>query len=175
MLLQSLLLLSGLLPSLACSTVPAAPTSDPHARFDAGDPIEFRFPPTDSDVVSSETTRGRATALLFITTYDMASQVVVKRLGEVLVRFTPRANAAAVVLEPPAHAELLPAYKEALGLPYPVVMADFVTQQRQGPFGDIENVPTLVVLDRSGREVWRHQGPCEARDIEAALERASRR
>lgn len=125
--------------------------------------------------MSSETTRGRATALVFITTYDMVSQLVVKRVGEVLVRFTPRANAAAVVLEPPAYAELLPAYRETLGLPYPVVMADFATQQRQGPFGDIQNVPTVVVLDRSGREVWRHQGPIESRDIEAALERASRR
>jgi hypothetical protein len=90
-------------------------------------------------------------------------------------RFTPRANAAAVVLEAPAYAELLPAYRETLALPYPVVMADFATQQRQGPFGDIQNVPTLVVLDRGGREVWRHQGALEARDIEAALERASAR
>lgn len=173
--LRSLLLTSLFLPSLACSAAPAAPVATPLAQVDTDDPIEFRFPPVGNDLVSSETTRGRATALVFITTYDMVSQLVVKRLGEVLVRFTPRANAAAVVLEPPAHAELLPAYQEALGLPYPVVMADFATQQRQGPFGDIENVPTIVVLDRNGRQVWRHQGPLEARDIEAALERASRR
>jgi hypothetical protein len=150
---------SVLLSGLACSATPVEPASAPYARVDADDPIEFRFPPTGNDVVSSETTRGRATALVFITTYDIASQVVVKRLGEVLVRFTPRANAAAVVLEPPAYVELLPAYRETLGLPYPVVMADFATQQQQGPFGDIHNVPTIVVLYRRGREVWRRQGP----------------
>lgn len=161
--------------SLACRAAPEAPPSNPATHASGEAPLEFRFPPSGDDLVSSETTRGRATALAFITTYDIASQLVARRLGEVVVRFKPRSNAAAVVLEPPAYAELLPTYRETLGLPYPVVMADFATQQREGPFGDIQNVPTLVVLDRSGREVWRHQGALEARDIEAALERASAR
>jgi hypothetical protein len=171
LLLAEVLLTAGLACSTAPETAPATPTS--HTPADA--PLEFRFPPSGHDIVSSETTRGRATALAFITTYDISSQLVARRLGEVVVRFKPRSNAAAVVLEPPAYAELLPTYRETLGLPYPVVMADFATQQRQGPFGDIQNVPTLVVLDRSGREVWRHQGALEAREIEAALERASAR
>lgn len=148
-----------------------APSSAQHET--AGAPLEFAFPPNGEDVVSSEATRGRVTALAFITTYDMVSQIVVKRLGEVLVRFTPRANAAAIVLEPPLYAELLSIYREQLSLPFPVVMADFATQQGQGPFGGIQRVPTLVVLDRLGREVWRHQGPLEVAEIEAALRRAS--
>ncbi len=160
---------------LACSSAPEAAPATPSSHTPSSAPLEFRFPASGEDVVSSETTRGRATALAFITTYDISSQLVARRLGEVVVRFKPRSNAAAIVLEPPAYAELLPTYRETLALPYPVVMADFATQQRQGPFGDIENVPTLVVLDRSGREVWRHQGALEARDIEAALERASAR
>ena len=159
--------------SLACTGAGGAPAS--HGAPPAGVPIEFRFPASDDQVVSSETTRGRATALLFITTYDLASQLVVKRLSDVVVGFTPRANAAAVVIEAPTYAELLPAYRESLALPYPVVMADFATQQGGGPFGSIQNVPTLVVLDRNGREVYRHQGALESREIEAALERASRR
>ena len=165
---------------VACGGPPAAapsgPTSAPTWEMSSAPrsaALDFRFPPSGDQVVSSETTRGRATALLFITTYDIVSQLVVKRLGEVLVRFTPRANAAAVVLEAPSYAELLPAYRESLALPYPVVIADFATQQRQGPFGDIQKVPTLLILDRSGREVWRHQGPLETREIEAALKRAS--
>jgi hypothetical protein len=170
-LLAAVFLMAGFACGAAPETPPAAPSS--HTPDDA--PLEFRFPASGDDVVSSETTRGRATALVFITTYDISSQLVARRLGEVVVRFKPRSNAAAVVLEPPAYAELLPTYRETLALPYPVVMADFATQQRQGPFGDIQNVPTLVVLDRSGREVWRHQGALEARDIEAALKRASAR
>lgn len=125
--------------------------------------------------VSSETTRGRATALVFITTFDLASQLVARRLGDVVVSFTPRANAAAVVVEAPAYAELLPSYRSALSLPYPVVMADFATQRGAGPFGSVTHVPTLVVLDRDGREVFRRQGSVELEEIRAALRAASAR
>jgi hypothetical protein len=116
--------------------------------------------------------RGRVTALLFITTYDLASQLLVRRLSEVIGSFAPRANAAAVVVEAPRYAELLPAYRQAMSLPFPVVMADFATLQGGGPFGGILNVPTLIVLDRDGRQTWRHEGPVERDQIEDALRRA---
>jgi hypothetical protein len=136
-------------------------------------PIQFNFPAAGDDViVSSETMRGRVTALLFITTYDLASQLLVRRLGEVIVSFAPRANAAAVVVEAPRYAELLPTYRQTMSLPFPVVMADFATLQGGGPFGSIANVPTLIVLDRDGREVWRHEGALERDKLEDALRRA---
>jgi hypothetical protein len=158
----------------ACGgAAPAAPTASPSAR---SAPIQFEFPSVGEDaVVSSETQRGRATALVFITTFDLASQLVARRLADVLVTFAPRANAAAVVVEAPAYAELLPAYRAALSLPYPVVMADFATQRGAGPFGSVSHVPTLVVLDRDGREVSRHQGSIAPDDIRAALREASAR
>jgi len=112
---------------------------------------------------------------VFVTTYDIASQIVLRRVADAIARFTPRANAAAVVLEPPVYVDLLPAYRESLSLPYPVVMADFATQQGQGQFGGIQRVPTLVVLDREGREVSRSQGSLTQQEIDAALSRASRR
>jgi hypothetical protein len=159
--------------SAACAAT--TPTRLADSRAETSQPVEFSFPASQNEVVSSETTRGRATALAFITTYDMASQLVVRRLGEVIVRFTPRANAAAIVVEPALYAELLPAYRESLSLPFPVVIADFATQQGHGAFGEITSVPTLVVLDRDGREVWRHQGPLTAEQIANALSRASQR
>jgi hypothetical protein len=118
--------------------------------------------------------QGRATALLFVTTYDLASQLLARRLGDVITTFTPRANAAAVVVEPPAYAELLPAYREALSLPYPVVMADFGTQRGSGPFGSISRVPVLIILDRQGRQVTRLEGSVETQQIEAGLRAALR-
>jgi hypothetical protein len=159
--------------SACAGSAPAARASSPSPR---SAPIQFEFPSVDDDaVVSSDTLRGRPTALVFITTFDLASQLVARRLGEVLVSFTPRANAAAVVVEAAAYAELLPAYRAALSLPYPVVMADFATQQGAGPFGTVTHVPTMVVLDRDGREVSRHQGPLEPDEIRAALREASAR
>jgi predicted TIM-barrel enzyme len=53
-------------------------------------------------------------------------------------------------------------------------MADFETHEGRGPFGDIRNVPTLVILDGEGRETFRRQGPLTAAEIEAELKRASR-
>lgn len=155
----------------ACRPSPAStPDETPASR---SEPVTFGFPPTGDDAVNSETTRGRATILVFITTFDLVSQLLVRRVGEVIVRFRPRANAAAVVLEAPQYAELLSAYRESLSLPFPVVMADFATQQGRGHFGGITQVPTTVVLDRAGAEIWRHQGPLEVAEIEAALRRAS--
>ncbi|HTV17267.1 MAG TPA: hypothetical protein VMG12_01310 [Polyangiaceae bacterium] len=158
----------------ACSgAAPAAPAASVMA---ASAPIQFEFPPVgDEPVISSATMHGRVTALVFITTFDLASQLAARRLGEVLVSFTPRANAAAVVIEAPVYADLLPSYRSALALPYPVVMADFATQRGTGPFGSITHVPTLVILDREGREVSRHEGSLDADQIKGALRRASAR
>lgn len=152
---------------------PASTAATPAARTA---PVAFNFPAVGDDVVvSSQTMRGRPTALVFITTFDLACQLLARRLGELVVEFTPRANAAAVVIEAPQYAELLPAYRDALSLPYPVVMADFATQSGAGPFGPVTVVPTVVVLDREGREVWRHEGAVDSSEIEAALRRASAR
>jgi hypothetical protein len=54
-------------------------------------------------------------------------------------------------------------------------MADFATQRGAGPFGSVTHVPTLVVLDRDGREVFRRQGAIELDEIRAALRSASAR
>lgn len=138
-----------------------------------GEPLEFSFSGAAQEVVSSATTRGRVTLLIFVTTYDMASQVLLRRIGEVMVRFVPRINAAAVVLEAPRYAELLPAYQASLQLPFPVVMSDFETQQGRGHFASIQHVPTLLVLDREGRERARRHGLLEVEEIERELARAS--
>ena len=67
------------------------------------------------------------------------------------------------------------AFVADLALPFPVVMADFATQRGAGPFGAITHVPTLVVLDRDGRVVSRHEGALEPDEIRAALRSASAR
>jgi hypothetical protein len=62
-----------------------------------------------------------------------------------------------------------------LSLPFPIVMADYATQRGGGPFGSVTRVPLLVVLDREGREVSRHQGSLEPQQIEEALRQAGQR
>jgi hypothetical protein len=159
--------------ALACTPTPAPITAD--AEDPSAAPIDFAYGTTDGRELSSATTRGRATAILFVTTYDVASQLVAQRLEAVIHAQVPRVNAGAVVLEAPKYAELAAAYRATLTLTYPVAMADSLTMTGGGPFGTIGQVPTLVVLDRSGREVWRAAGVPDTREIERALALGSRR
>jgi hypothetical protein len=130
---------------------------------------------TEAGELSSATTRGRATAIVFVTTYDLASQIQAKQLEKILRSQTPRINVGAVVLESADYALLADAFRTSLSLSYPVAMADATTLTGRGPFGDIDQVPTTIVLDRSGREVWRKAGLAEPEQIERALASASRR
>ena len=163
-------LLGVLLVSCRPTPAPLGPSAEAAAA-----PIEFAFGTTDGSELSSSTTRGRATAILFVTTYDVVSQLVAQRLESVLRTHVPRANGGAVVLEAPKYAELATAYRTTLSLSYPVAMADPNTLSGGGPFGVVAQVPTLVVLDRSGREVLRKTGVAETREIEQALALGSRR
>ncbi len=137
--------------------------------------IQFVYGTTDGDELSSRTTRGRATAILFVATYDLASQVQAKQLQQILKSHTPRINAGAIVLEGAEYATLADVFKQSLALSYPVAMADAATLAGRGPFGRIAELPTVFVLDRSGREVWRHSGPADPAAIDAALASAGRR
>jgi len=156
----------------ACGPPAPAPAAEPQALRA---PADFDWGTTEGGELSSATTRGRATALLFVTTYDLASQLLAQRLESVLHAHVPRANGGAVVLEAPRYAELAEAFRSTLHLSYPVAMADSLTLSGGGPFGAIEQVPTLIVLDRSGREVWRKSGVPDAREIESALALGSKR
>lgn len=138
------------------------------------DAIGFVYTTTTGEELSSQTTRGRATAVLFITTYDLGSQVMVRRLDAVLRSHTPRANGAALVLEAPKYVVMADAFRTALNLSFPVAMADQKVGEN-GPFGRVDRVPTLVVLDRDGVEVLRRVGAASESELREALAAASRR
>jgi hypothetical protein len=155
----------------ACGTSSTLASPPPAVRSSPA--IEFAFRATDGSLVDSYHTRGRATALLFITTYDWASQVAARRLSAVILRHRPRANAAGIVLEGEEYRTLADVFRSSLRLPYPVALADETTRAGTGPFGPIPRVPTLIVLDRDGRESWRQAGLVQVADLESALARAA--
>jgi hypothetical protein len=158
-----------LLVSCRTEPPPAAAQSAPAL----GPPLEFGFNAPGGEIVDSVSTRGRATVLVFVTTFDVASQIAVRLLSDVVRGFAPRSNALAVVFEDPQYEALLPAYRETLELPFPVAMADFATRSGQSAFGTVNVIPTYVVLDRQGRQTWRRNGPATRRELEEALRRAS--
>jgi hypothetical protein len=136
-------------------------------------PLEFVFFAADGTRFDSTATRGRATAVLLLTTYDLNSQVVARRLNDLLHSFQPRINVGAIVLEPAKYAVFLEPFKQSLGLRYPVLLADHATLQGQGPFGPVPEVPVVIVLDREGRPLWRLTGPATDEELRRALRDAS--
>lgn len=97
-----------------------------------------------------------------------------RRLDAVLRRHVPRANGGAIVLEPPKYLVMAQAFQSSMQLSYPVAMAEEFGE-RLTPFGHIDRVPTLIVLDRSGVEVERFVGVVAEDAVQAALASGSKR
>ncbi len=148
----------------------ASRATEPRSR---SAPVSFAYGVPGGGVVDSSTTRGRVTALVFVTTFDLPSQVMARRLDEALRHHRPRVNAAAIVIEAPNAAPLVDVFRSTLGLAYPVALTGSGAEDG-GPFGTIDRVPTLVVLDARGREVHRASGVLEADELERRLTEASR-
>ncbi|MEM1029947.1 MAG: TlpA family protein disulfide reductase [Myxococcota bacterium] len=130
-----------------------APAGRPERRF--------RFASLAGPVVTHENYRGRMTVILLAATYDAGSQVQARFVESVVRRHTPRINALMVVLEPPQNAPLVEAFAASLALSYDVAFADAATIAGEGPFPGLHHVPSLLLLDRDGREVWRRLGLVE--------------
>jgi hypothetical protein len=159
--------------TLACHPVPDEERPAQTGRA-LSPPIQFSYGTTLGEEFSSSQTYGRVTVILFVTTFDLASQVAAARVNELLHLHRPRINAGAIVLEAPKYAPLAEAFRSALRLDYPVAIADDATRTGGGPFGAVDRVPTVVVLDRTGREAFRRAGIVPARELYDAVTRAER-
>lgn len=118
--------------------------------------------------------RGRFAVLLFITTFDSASQLMARQLNQILHTYSPRINAAAIVLEDPDYAPLAQVFRDSLDLDYPVALADAATLRGESSFGLIRRVPTLVVLGPHAERVWEREGFVPPAVIEQALDSVAR-
>jgi hypothetical protein len=150
----------------------AAADSEAPIVPDESEPVVFAFRHGDVHF-DSVGTRGRATMVALVTTYDMGSQLLLRRVQEALRAHRPRVNAGAVVMEGPKYEVLLDTYAEAMDLSFPVVLADMATREGRGPFGSVDYLPVLVILDTDGRVVARHSGPVDLPTILSELDRAS--
>lgn len=134
----------------------AAPPDRPLATPRNVDP--FSYETLDGGELSLATLAGRTSVIGFLVTYDDASQAQARILGELAREHTPRLNVAALALDPPANRPLVEMFAAGLGLPYPVAIADAATIAGEGPFAGLHHVPSVVILDARGREVYRRIG-----------------
>lgn len=160
---------------VACNRSRAASPSEVHAASESrGEKVEYSFAGADGELIGSSTLQGRVTVLLFVTTFDLGSQVQAKRLEDLYRTHAPRINAVAVVLEAPRYVDLARSFKQVLELNYPIAMADQATLVGRGPFGTIDTVPTWVVLDRRGVLRKTLQGPLSPGALETLVENVQR-
>lgn len=143
-----------------------APASAPGALTP---PIAFSFETLDKKPLSTETVAGRITLIGFIATYDVASQAEVRFLSSLGRHHTPRVNVAFLVLEAEENRPLIETFVAALGISDPVAIADLDTIAGKGPFAGLHHVPSVIILDRQGREVWRHLGLVQEAELEQAV------
>jgi hypothetical protein len=131
--------------------------------------VEFAFDSLDERPVSSAAMRGRPTVIAFVTTYDNLSQAQVKFLQVMAEHDEGKVNYALVALQEKSDRELVEIYRSTLGVKFPVALADAATIAGGGPFGDVHRIPSVVVLDRSGRIAWQHTNVARSVEIRAAL------
>lgn len=133
---------------------------------------EFEWTTIDDKPLTANDLRGRVTLLLFVTMHELGSQLMVQQAEQSLHKVVPRINAVAVLMEGPEYTPLAPAFRDGLSLSYPLVMAGPALLRGSSPFGEIDYLPTTLVLDRQGNETQRLRGPVSEAQLDAALQAA---
>jgi hypothetical protein len=131
--------------------------------------VTFEFASLDERPTSTEGTRGRVTVLLFLTTYGDPSILAARFLTKVYREHAPRFNAVAVFLERVENRPLARIFVDTLALPFPSAMGSDADIAGKGPFKGLDTVPSVVILDRLGREVFRKVGVAKPDEIVRVL------
>ena len=153
----------------ACVDAGPPPIVQPPAPEPGGPPVSFAYETADGGILTAASLRGRYTVIAFAATYDLTSQAQLKVLTQIQRDHKPRLNVAALVLEPAENKPIVVAFANGLGFAFPVAIADERTLAGHGPFEGLRAVPSVVILDREGREVLRHVGPLDKKQLEDAL------
>jgi len=160
-------------PSCGGGAEPANPPPAP-APVARGAPVMFELATIDDKPLSTATLAGRISVIGFLATYDVASQAQARFLADLVRSHKPRINAAVLILEPPENKPMVEAFVAALNLPYPVAMADRATLAGEGPFRGLHHVPSVVILDRQGREAVRRLGLSETSTLDEIVREVER-
>jgi len=128
-------------------------------------PVTFLFDSLDDRPVSSAAMRGKPSILAFVTTGDIVGQAQVDFLVAMAKNDGAKVNYALVALHPRKEIVLVEAYVTTLKVEFPVALGDVASTSPSGPFGEIPAVPTIIVLDREGRIVWKHTGLAKSDEL----------
>jgi hypothetical protein len=134
---------------------------------------QFAFDSLDARPVSSESIRGKIAVLVFVTTYDWASQAEVDFVVPIARHEDPKVTFALVALQGRSDRELVEHYSETLGVTFPTALADVPSASAAG-FGEVRSVPTVIVVDASGKMIFRKEGIVKGDEIRRIIDVAKR-
>jgi hypothetical protein len=152
------------------AAAPVGVSDKPGATF-PDRPASYVFDSLDERAVSSAAHRGKPTILAFVTTGDIVGQAQVDYLVAMAKNDGAKVNYALVAIHPRKEIVLVEAYLSALKVEFPVALADASALTAAGPFGEISAVPTLVILDREGKIVWKHTGLAKSDEVRGHMHR----
>jgi hypothetical protein len=132
-------------------------------------PVSYNFSSIDDRPVSSDAARGKVAVFALVTTWDLASQAQVDFLLAMAKNDGDKVFYGLIALEEKSNRELVEAYVRMLKVPFPAAMASPSAMRHGGPFGEIREVPTLVLIDAQGRVAWTKTGLVKADEIRAAM------
>ena len=135
------------------------------------EPLELALRTTTGEFVDVGDLRGRPTLLFLFATFDGVSQAALRPLAR-FVRAHPDVHVLGIAAQPNA-APLLEAYQLALS---PAFTLAYDPEERitegTSNLGDVDTVPTYIMLDADGMEVARHTGFAGENKLERLLQRA---
>jgi hypothetical protein len=137
----------------------------------APQPVELELRTPDGVPIFLGDLRGKPVLLFLFATFDGVSQAALRPLSRI-VRHHPDVHVIGVAVQPEAE-QLLDAWAYALSPPFTVA---FDPRERiatgTSDLGEIESIPTYIVLDARGMEVDRHTGWASERQLDRMLEHA---
>lgn len=121
--------------------------------------------------VSLEELRGQPLLLFVFSTYDLGSQAALTPLLDFHERH-PDVRILGIAAQPDAQ-RLLPHFAKALSVPFPLAFhPDSAIRSGESALGELQAVPTFVVLDARGRIAGRRVGYAKVSELESLLQRA---
>ena len=160
--------LAVLILALAASCAGQQPESDQASRAGSA-PVDLALVGVDGRRFALSELRGRPLLLFLFTTYDDASQLALTPLTSFL-RAHPELPALGIAAQPDPSA-LLPLYRDALDVRMPLAYeVDPQIVAGDSMLGELQTVPSYVLLDAHGRIAARHSGALTGSELETFAE-----
>jgi hypothetical protein len=130
--------------------------------------VELALRRADGSFIDVGDLRGHVVVLFVFATYDAISQLAIHPLRAIAERY-PNVRIVGIAAEPSARLLIGP-YEHALHPPFPVTYdPEELVHSGEGPLGELEAVPTVIVLDREGVPAGRHVGLADERRLQELL------